>query len=34
MSVRYDHGDTLLTFAGGSIRIEGVTHLGANDFLL
>jgi hypothetical protein len=28
-----DHGDTVLAFAGGSIRIEGVTHLHANDFL-
>jgi Ca2+-binding RTX toxin-like protein len=25
--------DSVLTFAGGSVRIEGVAHLGANDFI-
>ena len=27
ISVTYDHGDTVLAFVGGSIRIEGVKHL-------
>ncbi len=34
LSVTRDHGDTPLTFASGSLRIEGVTHLRASDFLL
>jgi Ca2+-binding RTX toxin-like protein len=34
LSVQHDHGDTLLVFADSSIRIEGITHLAANDFLL
>jgi Ca2+-binding RTX toxin-like protein len=34
ISVQVHGGDTVLSFAGGSIRIEDVTHLHANDFLL
>jgi Ca2+-binding RTX toxin-like protein len=34
IGVQVHGGDTVLSFAGGSIRIEDVTHLHANDFLL
>jgi Ca2+-binding RTX toxin-like protein len=34
ISVQVHGGDTILSFTGGSIRIEDVTHLHANDFLL
>jgi Ca2+-binding RTX toxin-like protein len=34
ISVHVHNGDTTLTFNGGSVRIEGVTHLTAHDLLL
>ena len=34
VSLSVDSDDTILTFASGTVRIEGVTHLHANDFIL
>ena len=34
ISVHVSHGDTTLTFNGGSVRIEDVAHLTVHDFLL
>jgi Ca2+-binding RTX toxin-like protein len=33
VTLRTEDHDAVLTFAGGSVRIEGVAHLGANDFI-
>jgi Ca2+-binding RTX toxin-like protein len=33
VTLRTDGHDSLLTFAGGSVRIEGVAHLSAHDFI-
>jgi Ca2+-binding RTX toxin-like protein len=33
VTLRTEGHDSVLTFAGGSVRIEGVAHLSANDFI-
>jgi Ca2+-binding RTX toxin-like protein len=33
ISVAIDHGDTVLNFDGGSVRIQDAMHMHANDFL-
>jgi Ca2+-binding RTX toxin-like protein len=33
ISVTIDHGDTVLSFEGGSIRIQDIAHMHASDFL-
>jgi len=34
ISVTIDHGDTVLNFEGGSVRIQDVIHMHASDFLI
>ena len=33
VTLRTEGHDSVLTFAGGSVRIEGVVHLTAHDFV-
>jgi Ca2+-binding RTX toxin-like protein len=33
VTLRTEDHDSVLTFAGGSVRIEGIAHLGAHDFI-
>jgi hypothetical protein len=33
ISVAIDHGETVLSFDGGSVRIQDVMQMHANDFL-